>query len=96
MFAHPAACALAISQRQTASYSAHITTLALLAFAIGVLAGCAPLPPAPLAGADPTDPAAPVRSQTYRSTVGPYASTRPADAGAWQEQNERIAPQAKP
>jgi hypothetical protein len=95
MFAHPATRAPAISQRQTASYAARITMLVLLGLGLG-LAGCGSLPPAPLAGADPSNPGAPVRAQTYRSTVGPYAGARPAEAGAWQDTNDRAAPQVQP
>ena len=55
-------------------------------------AGCASVPPRPLAGADPADPAARVPAVRYRSTIGPYASQRPVDPAPWAEQNERVAP----
>lgn len=58
-------------------------------------AGCASVPPRPLAGADPADPAARVPAVRYRSTIGPYTSQRPVDPAPWGEQNERVAPAPK-
>ena len=84
-----------VIRRGPASYQAYRTALALLALGLG-LAGCGSLLPAPTAGANPDDPASPVRAQAYRSAVGPYAGARPAEAGAWQDTNERAAPQVKP
>jgi hypothetical protein len=95
MPAHPVTRSPVI-RREPASFPARITTLAMLALGLGMLAGCGSLPPAPLAGGDPADPASPVRAQAYRSTVGPYAPAHPAEAGAWQDTNERTTPQVKP
>ena len=58
-------------------------------------AGCASVPPRPLAGADPANPAARVPAVRYRSTIGPYTSQRPVDPAPWGEQNERVAPEPK-
>lgn len=57
-----------------------------------ILTSCAP-PAPPLAGLDPGDPGAPVAGVGYRSTLSGYRSQRPAEPGAWIEQNQRVAPQ---
>jgi len=57
-------------------------------------AGCGAVPPAPLAGADPSDPSARPRSVEYRSTVAPYKSQRPVEPKPWQEQNQQVTPPA--
>jgi hypothetical protein len=46
----------------------------------------------PLAGPDPSDPAARVPPAAYRSTLGGYSSRRPVEPAPWREQNERVAP----
>jgi len=56
-----------------------------------MLAGCS-APPRLLAQRDASDPTAPARPVTYRSTLGPYQSARPADPVPWVKQNERVAP----
>ena len=61
-----------------------------------LLAACGSLPPAPLASADSANPQTPVARTVYRSTVAPYISARPKDVGAWQQQNERVAPDQTP
>jgi hypothetical protein len=61
-----------------------------------VVAGCWAVPPAPLAGADPSDPSARTRSVEYRSTVAPYKSQRPVEPKPWQEQNQQVTPPARP
>jgi len=96
MVAQALARSPAISGRRSAfqlGFPALRVTLLLGAL---LLAGCASAPPAPLARADPADSAAPAPRATYRTVVGPCASQRPRDPSAWREQNERIAPEAKP
>jgi curli biogenesis system outer membrane secretion channel CsgG len=66
----------------------------VLALAV-LLAGCTDVPRAPLAGPDPSDPAARVPRVDDRSTVGSYKSQRPVEPGPWGEQNQRVAPQPK-
>src|SRR5215813_9537358 len=69
---------------------------ALLAFPLAAMvAGCWAVPPAPLAGADPSDPSARTRSVEYRSTVAPYKSQRPVEPKPWQEQNQQVTPPAR-
>jgi len=55
-------------------------------------AGCWTALPAPLTGADPSDPSARTRRVEYRSTVAPYKSQRPVEPKPWQEQNQQVAP----
>lgn len=50
---------------------------------------------APLAGADPADPASRVAAVGYRSTVAPYTGLRPVAPSSWREQNDRAAPAPK-
>lgn len=65
----------------------------LPALVLALLAhGCA-APPAPLAGADPSDPRAPAPPAAYRAT--PYVSQRPVEPSGWLEQNDRVAPRQK-
>ena len=69
---------------------------ALLAIPVAAMvAGCWAVPPAPLVGADPSDPTARTRSVEYRSTVAPYKSQRPVEPKPWQEQNQQVTPPAK-
>ena len=68
---------------------------ALLFVLAALIAGCADVPPRPLIGADPADPAARVPPVRYRSTIGPYTSQRPVEPAPWGEQNERVAPEPK-
>ncbi len=70
--------------------------LAAIASLALVLEACTPVPPAPLAGPDPTDPRTRVPAVAYRSPVGPYESRRPVDPSSWQDQNDRNAPAPKP
>jgi hypothetical protein len=70
---------------------------AVLAAATGAsvaLGGCLPTR-APLAGADPADPAAKVAPVGYRSTVAPYSTLRPVAPSSWRERNERAAPKSE-
>lgn len=66
----------------------------LLAAAAVMLSGCMPAT-APVAGADPADPGAPVARVGYRSTIAPYSSLRPATPAPWRERNDAAAPQPK-
>jgi hypothetical protein len=66
----------------------------LTAFALQ-LAACAEAPPAPVAGADPSNPGARTPPVGYRSTVAPYNSQRPVEPAPWGEQNQRVAPPPK-
>jgi len=45
---------------------------------------------------DPADPAARTAGVGYRSTIAPYSSLRPSTPAPWREQNQRVAPSAKP
>jgi hypothetical protein len=66
----------------------------LLAATALALSGCMPAT-APMAGADPADPAAKVARTSYRSTIAPYDSLRPATPAPWRERNDGVAPQPK-
>jgi hypothetical protein len=67
----------------------------LLVLALILLAGCAPAPTSPFAGADPSDPAVRVPPVGYRPTVAPYQRQRPVEPAPWREQNDRLAPPAR-
>jgi hypothetical protein len=62
------------------------------------LVGCAPPPPAPLAGPDPANPNAGTPRTEYRSTVGPYTSLRPTAPAPPGDGAEKTpsAPKASP
>jgi hypothetical protein len=63
-----------------------------LAIVLG-LVGCAPPPPAPLAGRDPANPNSGAPRTEYRSGVGPYTSLRPtAPAAAAEPSSEPPLP----
>nr|WP_315831231.1 hypothetical protein [Bradyrhizobium prioritasuperba] len=66
--------------------------MALLAIG-GVVSGCAV--PIALKEKDPADPAARVAPVSYRSTVAPYTSLRPATPAPWRQQNEDVTPSPK-
>ncbi|MCK1275107.1 hypothetical protein IVB46_07660 [Bradyrhizobium sp. 61] len=66
----------------------------LLAATTLILSGCMPAT-VPVAGADPADPAAKVARASYRSTIAPYTSLRPATPGPWRDRNDAVAPQPK-
>lgn len=67
-----------------------------LVLSASLVAGCGSAPPGPRTATIPSDPDARVPPAAYRTVVGPYARQRPGDPSAWREQNERIAPEAKP
>jgi len=83
-------------KRRTSIYlrkSATARLRSLLAVPLAALnAGCWAVPPAPVAGADPS---AHTRSVEYRSTVAPYKSQRPVEPKPWQEQNQQVTPPAR-
>ena len=85
--------------RRTSIYPRKTATArlrSLLAIPLAAMAtGCWAVPPAPVVGADPSDPAARTRSVEYRSTVAPYKSQRPVEPKPWQEQNQQVTPPAK-
>jgi hypothetical protein len=56
---------------------------------------CAPIPPAPFSGADPSDPAIRVPPVSYRPVLSGYVSQRPVAPAPWRQQNERVAPAPK-
>ncbi len=61
------------------------------------VAGCSWNPPsAPQAGPDPADVSVPVRPVTDIGVTGAYQSFRPVTPRSWREQNERVAPPARP
>jgi hypothetical protein len=60
------------------------------------LAACASPPPHPIAGPDPSDPGAGSRPYAYRSVVGRHDSSLETEPSSWIEQNERVAPGARP
>ena len=96
MFAHTLARSPAIAGRRLAFQSRFSTLRVSLLLAASLLAGCGALPPAPLAGSNPSDPNAAAPGAGYRTIVGPYVSQRPGEPAGWREQNERIAPEVKP
>jgi len=67
----------------------------ILAMTAIVLSGCMPATTAPLASADPADPAAKVARIGYHSTIAPYRSLRPVTPTPWPERNDGVAPQPK-
>jgi hypothetical protein len=67
-----------------------------VALLLAVLAhGCTGLPPAPVAGPDPSDPRVRTPSATYSSPFGSYVSRRPVEPASWRQLNEQVAPQPK-
>lgn len=71
-----------------------LRTFAGMTAAALTLGGCMPAT-VPLVGADPADPGAKVAGVSYRSTVAPYSSLRPAVPSSWSDQNDRVAPAPK-
>jgi hypothetical protein len=51
---------------------------------------------APIVGADPSDPKAPVPAVRYQQATAGYVSQRPVTPQPWRRQNERVTPQPKP
>jgi hypothetical protein len=71
---------------------ATVLILATLALA----QGCVAVPSPPIVGRDPANPSVRTPPVSYRSTVAPYVSRRPSEPTPWREQNERVAPPARP
>ena len=69
--------------------------LPLLAAIALALSGCMPAT-TQIATADPADPAAKAARVSYRSTVAPYTSLRPAAPAPWREGSDFVTPQPKP
>ena len=74
----------------------YFRTLAMMTAITASLAGCMPQS-VPLAGADPTDPAAKVAGVRYRSTIAPYTSLRPSTPApeSWRDRNDSVAPPSR-
>jgi hypothetical protein len=49
----------------------------------------------PIAGADPSDPGAPVSAVRYQTTTAGYVSQRPIAPEPWRRQNESVTPAPK-
>lgn len=64
----------------------------LTAAAASLLAGCATLPPSPVAGRDPSDPTVGVAPARYASVTAGAADHRPAAPKPWAQQNQGVAP----
>lgn len=60
-----------------------------------LLTGACAAPPTPRA-AMAADPGVAVPAARYSSVTAPYARQRPVEPLLWREQNDRVAPQAKP
>jgi len=82
------------SSRERKAATARLRFLLAVPIA-AIVAGCWAVPPAPVAGADPSNPSARTRSVAYRSTVAPYKSQRPVEPKPWQEQNQQVTPPAR-
>jgi hypothetical protein len=63
----------------------------LTAAAASLLAGCATLPPPPVAGRDPSDPTVRVAAR-YAPVMAGTVDHRPVDPKPWAEQNRGVAP----
>lgn len=72
-------------------HQSRLQMLAVAVVAVAALSGCMD-GTVPLVGPDPADPGVKVRGVSYRSTVAPYTSLRPAAPSAWKEQNRGVAP----
>ncbi|MCK1735129.1 hypothetical protein IVA79_14390 [Bradyrhizobium sp. 138] len=66
----------------------------LFALTALALSGCMPAT-TEIASADPADPAAKVAPVSYRSTIAPYTSLRPAAPAPWRDRNDAVAPRPK-
>jgi hypothetical protein len=97
MSVHMPACPVARNdaQRWTTLSQRRLGRLATALLLAATLAACAGRP-VPYAGPDPSDPAAPVRAVTYRSTIAPYTRQRPVEPAPWGQQNERVTPAPRP
>lgn len=66
----------------------------LTAAAASLLAGCATLPPLPVAGRDPSDPTVRVAPARYASVTARTADHRPVPPKPWVDQNRGVAPKS--
>jgi len=95
MFAQMASRFAAFGRRGKGSSGTPVGRL-LLPFVLALLThACNGAPPAPLGGADPSEPGARAPRVGYRSTIAPYDSQRPIEPGPWGEQSQPVVPQPK-
>jgi hypothetical protein len=87
--------AAAFARRMT-PFLRRLADLAAAFILAALMQACARTPTSPFVGADPSDPSVRTPAAGYRSTIAPYASRRPVEPAPWREQNERLAPPAKP
>jgi hypothetical protein len=59
-------------------------------------AACAASTAGPVAGLDAADAEAPVPLVRTTNALGTYVSQRPANPAPWRQQNQNVAPRAKP
>ena len=95
MFAHIRANSAAIARRSTSLLGTRWRPAGCLLASGLLVAACTAAPHQPFSGPDPSNATTPVRGVGYRSTVGSYASQRPAEPAPWREQNDRVAPAPK-
>src|SRR5262245_25003043 len=88
--------AAAFGRRAMTPFGRRLAQLAAASMLAALAHGCAAPPAVPVVGPDPSDPSAGRQAVSYRSTVAPYTSRRPVEPGPWREQNQRVAPPAKP
>lgn len=62
------------------------------AAAASLLAGCATLPPLPVAGRDPSDPTVRAGPARHIAVTAGTVDYRPAPPKPWAEQNRGVAP----
>jgi hypothetical protein len=90
------AYAAAFERRAMTPFGRRLGQLAAVSLLALAAAGCSAPPAVPVVGPDPSDPSAGRKAVSYRSTVAPYVSRRPVEPGPWREQNQQVAPPAKP
>jgi len=81
-------------ERRSRRFLCRLAGLATASMLAALAGSCAPR--SPFVGPEPSDPSARTRPVGYRSTLAPYVSQRPVEPTSWQEQNERVAPSARP
>ena len=90
LYARAAATRGGNNQHWTAKLSLAGALLATL-----MAAGCSVSPPLPRAAAA-ADADIAVPAARYSSVTAPYTPQRPVEPLPWREQNDRVAPQARP
>ncbi len=91
MSSHHHARAASFERSRTASRIQRAFIIAsVFALAI-ILQGCAARPASPLAGADPADASSPTPAIRHGSTIGSFASLRPAAPATWSKQSAPTA-----